>query len=272
MPVEASVGALVQLQFPVYDIDGISPWSGLVDSDFESILLVDDAESAEVASVSEVGSTSKYVVEFTPDVAGLWYVEVTTPIDDVYACYVHVGPPTSDTIEAITQAVWSELLPVAFPIGSAGERLASADDRTEVLENALIAARLTVGAGASATLVPTDATQADGFYNGMTVMVRSVSGNVVRRIQLFANASGEFTLPELPFVPSPGDDFIVLGILGEVALASDSTAAVKLCEIHKILGLDPESPLTVSKRFQQAGTIYLKQTEVGTKIVVERTS
>ena len=224
-------------------------------------------------TVTEVGATAKYVASFTPDADGLWYVEATTPVEDVFGCYVQVGPPPDDVLDAIADAVWSEILPNGFPADSAGERLATTDDRVEVLENALIAARLTAAAGSTASSVVTNATQPDDFYNGMTVMVRHADGNVVRRIVDYEGTSGAFTLaPDLPFTPAAGDDFIVLGILGEVALAGDSEAAIKLCEIHRILGLDPEAPLCVSKRSQEAGTITLTQTEVGTKIIVQRTS
>jgi hypothetical protein len=271
MAVEVSVGELVQLQFPVYDVDGITPLSGLPNGSFGKTLLKGAAVSPVVLSVSEVGATSKYVASFTPDADGLWYVEATTPVDDVYSCYVQVGPPPDDVLDAIADAVWGEALPNGFPPNSAGERLASTDDRVEVLSDALIAANLTVAVGSTGSVVLTGAAQSNGFYDGMTVVVRNSTGNVVRRITSYANASGAFTLsPPLPFTPDPGDAFIVLGILGEVAVAGDSDAAIKLCEIHRILGLDPEAPLCVSKSGQEAGSVRLTQTEVGTKIVVQR--
>jgi hypothetical protein len=157
------------------------------------------------------------------------------------------------------------------------ERIEDAAAAAEAAEDALIAARLTVAAGSTSSVVLTNALQATDFYNGMVVVARNVAGNVARRIASYSVTSGAFTLePALPFTPLAGDDFIVLGALGEVSATGgsggglDADDAVKLCEVHRILGLDPEAPLCVSKSSQEAGTIRLTQTEVGTKIIVQR--
>lgn len=269
MAILASQGALLSLQFPAFDVDGITPVSGLLDVNFGRFLAVDDAASAVVAVVSEIGATGRYVIEFTPNADGLWYVEVTTPEEDVFTFEVQVGPLPDDATDAIVEGVWSEPLPGAYLAGSAGERLASTDDRVELLTNALVMANLTALAGSTPSLVKTGALQVAAYYDGLTVVVRNASGNVVRRIKEYV--PGDFTVePALPFSPAPGDQVIVLGILGEVAIASDTDFAVKLCEIHRLLGLDPEAPLCVSKTGQTAGDIVLKHTEVGKTVHVQR--
>lgn len=264
----------MQVQFFVFDFDGITPLTGLVDGDFTKTLLLDDASSALPVTVTEVGATGRYVVEFTPDTAGLWYVDLLLDeTEAAWACYVEVGPPPDDWLDSIADAVWAEILPNGFPADSAGARLAQASDDATLLRKALIAANLTAAAGSTSTVVNTGATQVDDYYNGLLVVICNASGTVGRRITDYATADGAFTLhKELPFTPDVGDPVMVLGLIGEVVLGADSVALLKLCEVHRILGLDPEAPLCVSKTGQEAGSIRLSQTEVGKKVIVQRES
>jgi hypothetical protein len=270
--ISASVGELVQIQFFVFDVDGITPLTGLVDGDFTKTLLLDDATSAVTVTVTEVGATGRYVVDFTPTAAGLWYVDVVLPdTEAVWACNVEVGPPPDDWIDAIADGVWAELLPNGFPAGSAGARLAQASDDAALLRSALIAANLAATAGSTDTVINTGATQTDDYYNGLLVVVVNSTGTVGRRITDYAMTDGAFTLNEaLPFTPDVDDPVIVLGLLGEVTLSADSSALLKLCEVHRILGLDAEAPLCISKTKSEAGDIVLNQTEVGKKVIVQR--
>ena len=101
MTLVASVGETVQIQFPAFDVDGLTPMSGLVDGDFGKVLFVDDSASAETVTVTEIASTGYYVVEFVPTGDGLWYVEVQTPVDDVFGDQVHVGAAPTDWAESV---------------------------------------------------------------------------------------------------------------------------------------------------------------------------
>jgi len=269
MTISASVGELVQVQFPAFDIDGITPLIGLLDSDFNKLLLVDDAVSSQTVTVSEVGSTGRYVIEFTPNTAGLWYMEVETPVEDVFADQAEVGPPPNDWIDGIAEGVWSEPLPGSYLSDSAGERLATTDDNVQDVHDALIMARLTA-TGGNATTIETNATKVDGFYDTLTLVLRGAPGNVARRIKAYLQTDGSFTVPELPFAPTAGDDVIVLGILGEVACADDTALALKLIEIHRLLGLDPEYPLCITKTRQEVNGITLNHSTVGDKLIVQR--
>jgi hypothetical protein len=268
MAIFAAQGVPVQLQFPCFDVDGVTPISGLTDVDFGRYLAVDGTASAVTSTVFEI-SLGRYYIEFTPNADGLWYVEVMTTEEDVFTFEVQVGPLPADVVVDIVDAVWSEPLPGAYPAGSAGERLASTDDRTELLTQALVMANLAALAGSTTTTVNTGAVQANGFYDGLVVVVRNAAGSVARRIASYSG--GVFTVaPALPFTPTAGDQVIVLGQLGEVAIAGDTGFARKLCEIHRILGLDPEAPLCVSKGAQTAGDITLIHTEVGKSVRVKR--
>ena len=262
--VSASVGEVVTLQFSVFDVvDGTTRVSGYVDGDFNKGLFVNGIASAEVVTVAEI-SGGRYSASFTPTSNGVWYLEVDDPEETTWAMYVEVGPPPDDVVESIADAVWSEPLPGTFADDTAGGRLFG-------LSLALLAARLTVEAGSTTTVVNTDATQLDGFYDGLQVVVANSEGTVARLVTGYLNADGAFTLDtDLPFIPDVGDSFIVMGALGSLAISANSDVAVKLCEVHQLLGLNPEAPLCVSKTQQVAGDITLKHSEVGGTVTVKR--
>jgi len=261
----ASVSELVELAFLVTDVDGLTPFTGILDASFGKVLLKDSIASALPITVTETTVAGRYVASFTPDAAGRWYIEVLDTFETFYACYVEVGGPPTDWVDAIVAGVWSEFLPGTFPVGAAGYQLGN-------LYRAVIAANI-IGAqpGSTRGVLLTNAVAADDFYNGLQIIVCSDEGSVARRIVDYAMTDGTITLNEdLPFDMDDGDQVIILGRLGEVAIAGNTTFAIKLCEIHKILGLDAEAPLCVSKKSQIAGDIKLTQTEVGNKIVVQR--
>jgi hypothetical protein len=265
-----SVGELVEVQFPVFDVDGITPITGLLVGSFVTFLARDGILSALPVGVVEIGASGRYVASFTPDTDGLWYVEIQTPFDDVFGEHVAVGAPAQDVVDAITIGVWSEPLPGAYPAGSAGERLAATDDRVELLTQALVMASLTATAGSTTTVVNATAAQANGYYDGLVLVVRAASGAVARRIDGYVTG-GAFTVdPPLPQAPAAGDQVVVLGMLGEVGISESTDLGIKLAEIHRLMGLDPESPLCVAKNHQEAGNIRLKHTAIGSKVLVQR--
>ena len=270
MTLNASVGELVQIQFPAFDIDGITPLTGLVDSDFSKLLLRDNTVSAVAVTVSEVGATGRYVIRFTPDADGLWYAEVETPVEDIFADQVEVGPPPDDWLTAIATEVWSTILPGTFPANSAGYRLAQVDANVADIHDALIMAVLTASGGAVDGVL-TNATQADGFYDGLTLVVRNAAGNVSRRIDSYVQADGTFYFDDdLPFVPAAGDEVIVLGVLGKVLCENSDSLLTKLVEIWQRLGLDPENPLCITKTEQTADGWKIISTVVGNKMINTR--
>ena len=268
MSVIGQTGVLVELAFPVYDVDGETLVSGLVDADFSKFLLLDNTVSSVVVTVSEV-SSGRYVASFTPNQEGLWFVHVDTPYSDSFACYVQVYDDPSASVGAIVSGVWSEALPGAYPAGSAGEQLASARSRIDALDSALVLARLTVSSGATDTVVPTNATKPDGYYDGMTVVLIDGTESISRRVSSYA--TGSFTLdPPAPFTPSNGSSLVVLGILGEVAISSGSISGKMLEEIHRLMGLDKETPVCISTGGQEAGDIRLVHSVVGDRLIVTR--
>jgi hypothetical protein len=86
----AAVNEPVRASFLVTDLDGITPWTGLVNGDFVKVLLLGGAVDPGVVAVTEIGS-GYYYAEFTPDTIGLWYLAVTAPSEDVFVFDVQVG-------------------------------------------------------------------------------------------------------------------------------------------------------------------------------------
>jgi trimeric autotransporter adhesin len=156
-------------------------------------------------------------------------------------------------------AVWDEALPGAHAGGTAGERLATTDDRvdqslsttednirgtanrdlselagatwsstTDTLEairdridDALIAAETAAVAGSTATEVRTGLTQADDFFNGMVLVVQNVAGTAARVIDDYANTNGAFSVATLPFTPAASDPVFVLAM--DVSSAAEAS-------------------------------------------------
>lgn len=270
MTINASVGELVQIQFPVFDVDGITPVTGLVDGDFGKMLLVGNVVAGPTMTISEVAATGRYVMEFTPNADGLWYAEVETPIEDIFADQVEVGPLPDDVIASIVEGVWSEVLAGTYAVSSAGWRLARADDNAQALSDALIMGVFTATGGTSADL-ETDASKVTGFYDGLTVVVRNAAGNVSRHIVTYEQTDGVFNFgdDELPFTPAVGDEVIVLGVLGKVACENPDMLE-RLVEIWQRLGLDPDNPLCIKKTTHTSNGWELTHSTVGDKIIVQR--
>lgn len=90
MALTAGVNELLKLPFFVTDVDGFSPYTGLTDSSFTKALVKNDTVEPGPVTVYEIGA-GYYWAEFTPDDKGLWYVTITTPVQDVFAEEVLVG-------------------------------------------------------------------------------------------------------------------------------------------------------------------------------------
>ena len=91
----ANVYELVQVQFFVPDVDGITPLTGKIDGDFQKTILINSSvpSSPPTVIVAEV-SNGRYVIRFTPDIVGLWYVDVVLDeTESVWCIHVDTGTP-----------------------------------------------------------------------------------------------------------------------------------------------------------------------------------
>lgn len=93
------------------------------------------------------------------------------------------------------------------------------------LAAAIVAADLVVATGSTSTVVRTNATQITGFYDGLIIVAINSAGSVARSVLGYSNTNGAFTLDSaLPFTPSSGDRFIVLGRVASAAASVDTNA------------------------------------------------
>ena len=113
MTIQVEPTVLARTHFPVFDVDGVTLVTGLLDAAFTKLLFKDAAADATVVTVTEIGATGIYEATFTPATAGLWFLQVTTPNDDVFGEQFEVGS------SVIADKAWSVdprgAGPTAFP-------------------------------------------------------------------------------------------------------------------------------------------------------------
>jgi len=76
---ELPVNVEVIDQFPVFELDGYTPHSGLVQADFDVTIFQDGAEVAQAFTIDEIGTTGHYKFAFTPAAVGFWRPVVSVP-------------------------------------------------------------------------------------------------------------------------------------------------------------------------------------------------
>lgn len=93
------------------------------------------------------------------------------------------------------------------------------------LSSAVIAASPVVAAGSTTTNVRTNATQATGFFDGMTLVVVNAAGVVARQITAYNNTNGAFTVTALPFTPAASDQAFVIAQTAASGLTAGQVSA-----------------------------------------------
>lgn len=128
MGISAIKGLQVNLHFPVFTADGVTPYVGLVQSDFEAHLFRDGSESSIPVSIIEIDSTGFYTASFTPDEAGAWQVSLLVePTDDwvgedVDVILGNAESQMNGSYEESTNTLWLEVW-----LDRNGRSVASAD-------------------------------------------------------------------------------------------------------------------------------------------------
>jgi hypothetical protein len=80
MPILSGKDQLVNIQFTVFDIDGVTVVTGLGDGAFTKVLLHEATVSALAVVISEVAA-GEYVASLTPNIVGDWWLRIVTPAD-----------------------------------------------------------------------------------------------------------------------------------------------------------------------------------------------
>lgn len=119
--------------FPVWDTDGVSKKTG--ETVFTVNIWRDGVGIVFPYSITEIGATGEYRVAFTPDVAGLWALEVIPAFSgDAFGAEYQVRKPAlafglsaADDNTNATFAVWADLR---------GERVTTLDSVAAVVRSA----------------------------------------------------------------------------------------------------------------------------------------
>jgi hypothetical protein len=90
-PVETGIPVIDS--FPVFEDDGYTTKSGLLESDFEIKVFVDATLVSVPVSINEIGTTGNYRMEFTPWMDAIYQVQVLSSYnDDIWGSTYESGP------------------------------------------------------------------------------------------------------------------------------------------------------------------------------------
>lgn len=102
-------GQPVSIPFFVYDVDGVTPVTGLLNAAFTKTLIANGVISAQPVVVNEIGS-GFYTIDFTPNAIGLWDVTVKTPEEEIWGCAVQVGEyHPHESLSKVQKTSWNRL-------------------------------------------------------------------------------------------------------------------------------------------------------------------
>jgi hypothetical protein len=131
---EVERGTPVVDQFPAFENDGHTKRSGLGAGDFSSAVFVNGAVEALPVTVSEIAATGEYKIQFTPDILGVYELQVHILFshDIWHAQYAAVDELTNDvSVAARNQSRKIDLAATAAPglatTGSLMDRILNKD-------------------------------------------------------------------------------------------------------------------------------------------------
>jgi len=98
------LGSSIKDSFPMLDYDGVTRVHG--ETDFDILLIHDNAVSAIVPSISEIDLVGEYRVEFTPDGIGFWHMEISAGYNgDLFAFDYDVSIGSTENIYTLAQRI-----------------------------------------------------------------------------------------------------------------------------------------------------------------------
>ena len=72
---QVQINSVVTDQFPIWESDGYTKKSG--ETVFLARLWKDGVSSSNTVTITEIGNTGEYLIQFVPDEMGFWLIEVT---------------------------------------------------------------------------------------------------------------------------------------------------------------------------------------------------
>lgn len=92
------IGQAVIDQFPVWADDGYTKVSGV--TDFDVTVWKDGVEVSATVTIAEIGTSGEYRVELTPNLTGIWMIEVFIPLNkDVWGAEYNVVRGSEEDVE-----------------------------------------------------------------------------------------------------------------------------------------------------------------------------
>ena len=81
---EVSPGDTVTDQFAVFEDDGITKHTGLLQADFDIVVWQNGIVQALAVTVTEIGTSGEYKLVYTPPTAGYWKIELFSDFTEEY--------------------------------------------------------------------------------------------------------------------------------------------------------------------------------------------
>lgn len=120
-----SPGTLVIDQFPAFEDDGYNKRSGLTPADFTASSFKDGTEDPVTITISEIGTTGEYKVEFTPPTEGFWQIQVLIDFNkEIWVSNVTAGESLKSIQDQVDKIdLESTIGPAAVESGSLMDRM-----------------------------------------------------------------------------------------------------------------------------------------------------
>ncbi len=236
----AKQNTVTRMHFTVFDTDGLTPLTGQAGS-CTYYLARNGAAAPEAVVISEIGASGHYYGTFTPLITGIYDLEITCPDDRVMGENYEVQAADLDDIVIEVDANETKIDSVKVDTGTTlptehANIIVEVDanetkiDAVKVDTTAIelktdnlpddpewfVAKKGLVGVGSTTTVVVTDFTEIDDFFNNMQVVFINSAGVCARNVDDYAQASGAITVVALPFTPANNDVVFVISRTGSV--------------------------------------------------------
>ena len=124
-----SPGTLIIDQFPAFELDGYTKRSGLGGTDFDITVFKDGVVDALTPTITEIGATGEYKLEYTPPDAARWEVQVLIDFNkQIWASEVVAGASLSAILAQVEKIDLAPTLgPAAVTSGSLMDRVMNKD-------------------------------------------------------------------------------------------------------------------------------------------------
>jgi hypothetical protein len=137
------VGVLVEDQFPVFEPDGFTKKSG--ETAFTASVWKDGVIDLASVTITEIGTSGEYNLQFTPDAVGFWVVQVLIDYNkDIFSGEYTASAETIDTTAGKVDGVSAQVTTLDGKVDVIGADLEVVDGKIDVIDTNLDALIVTV--------------------------------------------------------------------------------------------------------------------------------